>query len=340
MKGAAKQVSVVILNWEGWRDTIKCVESVCSLDYAGLRILVCDNDSKDDSVACLRQWATERLPELNTELRQSGKQEFRFLEEGNQSKPTSVRSDDAQNLTRNIVMIETGANLGYAFGNNVGIHYALENGACDYVWILNNDTEVAADSLCALVERMEEDSSIGICGPILCYMDRPGVVQILGGGTFLPWKGRAVPIGFGNNVSVPFDCEVIEKNLRFVCGAAMLVSRNYIESIGMMQEAYFLYYEELDWAERGRGKFRLGFAPRALVYHKVGATIGTNDFGERSALSDYYLTRNRVRFCLRFSKRSLPFVFAETFRDLLLLLKAGRFHRALIIGRAICGLSF
>jgi GT2 family glycosyltransferase len=79
----------------------------------------------------------------------------------------------------------------------------------------------------------------------------------------------------------------------------MLVRRAYLEQIGLMQEDYFLYYEEIDWCTRGKDKFRLGYAPNSLVFHKEGASIGTAASGG-SALSTYYLFRSRVRFTARF----------------------------------------
>jgi GT2 family glycosyltransferase len=89
------------------------------------------------------------------------------------------------------------------------------------------------------------------------------------------------------------------------------VSRAFLETVGLMAEDYFLYFEELDWAERARHRFTLGYASKSLVRHKVGASIGTHDFGKSSPLSVHFMTRNRVRFCWRFRKAALPYVAAD-----------------------------
>jgi hypothetical protein len=76
-----------------------------------------------------------------------------------------------------------------------------------------------------------------------------------------------------------------------------------------MEESYFLYFEELDWAMRAKGKFSLGYAPDSVIYHKEGATIGSNhDRKGRSLLSDQYASRNRVLFTRRFMPWALPTV--------------------------------
>jgi GT2 family glycosyltransferase len=82
-----------------------------------------------------------------------------------------------------------------------------------------------------------------------------------------------------------------------------------------MTEDYFLYFEEIDWARRGRPSFRLGYAPDSLVLHAVGAAIGTDDFGSPSPLSQYYLARNRVKFLARFSPLSLPLAVLDMLKN-------------------------
>ncbi|MGH6811278.1 MAG: glycosyltransferase family 2 protein [Methylocella sp.] len=335
----AKDVAIIVLNYAGWRDTILCVESLLLLDYAAFRIVLCDNASPDDSVARLQNWAKDRLPFLNEELSRNGKRKFGFST-APKGLPGPARPPDEAQEVRDIVLIETGQNFGYAGGNNVGIRYALQDGECKYVWILNNDTSVRPDSLAWLVQRMEEDGSIGVCGSVLCYMDRPDVVQYLAGSSFSKWKGRATPLGFRSRFADPVDISDIERRLDFVVGACAFVSRRCIEAVGLMAEDLFLYGEELEWAQRIRKKFRLGFAPNSIVYHKVGASIGTKDVGTGSELSQFYLTRNRVRLCARFAKRGLPFVFADIGRGMFRCLLAGQFRHAIVALRAILGLPF
>jgi GT2 family glycosyltransferase len=106
----------------------------------------------------------------------------------------------------------------------------------------------------------------------------------------------------------------------------------------MMQEDYFLYFEELDWATRGSGRFRLGYAPKSIVYHKEGASIGTDASGG-SALSIYYLFRNRIRFTHRFAPAHLMTVLFASWWDILKLVGRGRVTLALAAFRGVMMLS-
>jgi len=113
---------------------------------------------------------------------------------------------------------------------------------------------------------------------------------------------------------VPLDGAAVEQQLSCVVGAAMLVSRPFLEQVGLMREDYFLYYEEIDWATRAKGRFKLGYAPRSVVFHKEGASIGTTASGG-SPLSMFYLFRNRIRFTWRFHRPYLPVVLAVALLD-------------------------
>src|SRR5690606_5006085 len=83
-----------------------------------------------------------------------------------------------------LVLVRTGANLGFAGGNNVGLGYALARPDVDAVWLLNNDTVVHPEAARALIEIMARDPGIGICGSTLLYYDRPELVQALGGARY------------------------------------------------------------------------------------------------------------------------------------------------------------
>ena len=115
-------VKIIILNWNGWQDTIECLESIFQISYPNYQIIVVDNGSTDGSAAKIRDWA-----------------EGKGIIENNK-----------------LVLIEQRENLGFARGNNVGIRYALDRRVADYILILNNDTVVAPDFLTHLVENLEK----------------------------------------------------------------------------------------------------------------------------------------------------------------------------------------
>jgi len=126
------------------------------------------------------------------------------------------------------------------------------------------------------------------------------MVQTYGGAWFSRLKWLAAAIGAGSPSSADVDESAVEAELSFVNGASPLVTRTFLERVGLMEESYFLYWGELDWALRRPSDMKLGFAKRSVVYHKVGASIGTNDFEETSPFVDYLYARNRILVCRRF----------------------------------------
>ncbi|HWQ12423.1 MAG TPA: glycosyltransferase family 2 protein [Roseiflexaceae bacterium] len=186
-----------------------------------------------------------------------------------------------------VALIETGANLGFAAGNNVGLRYALEHGY-DYVLLLNNDTEVTPDLLTRLLEVAESDQRIGVVGPTITYYERPDLIWSAGG--TIDWRcGTSAMRGGSLSDSVlrapPADVD-------FVTGCALLVRRAALERAGLLDERFFMYYEETEWCVRiARAGFRILHVPAALVQHK----IPLNARYDKEYLA-YYMTRNRLLF--------------------------------------------
>jgi len=220
---------------------------------------------------------------------------------------------------------QTGKNGGYAAGNNIGIRYALQDQGTDYIWILNNDTIVTPDCLTQMVSKMKENPIIGICGSKLVYAWDKNRVQAYGGG-YNPMTGISHHI---------LNTENLEE-LYYIVGASVLVSRKFLEVIGLMSEDYFLYYEETDWATRARGKFKLACAENAVVYHKEGASIGVKHNGKKpqsSYIGFYYAIRNRLLFTRKFYPYYYPLVWLRMVYTLFHTLMKSEYQRAWIILR-------
>jgi GT2 family glycosyltransferase len=314
---SAPHCTAVVLNWNGWRDTVACLESLLQAQPAPRRIVVCDNGSADDSVARIEAWMqgadAARFTRLSREQCERG-----GSLQGLDSEPDGVH----------LVLVLNGANLGFAGGMNVGLRLALQDTGCRHVWMLNNDTLVAPDALYEGLARMAGDPAIGICGATLVYAHDRRTVQAFGGSAYSAWTGRTWHLGAMRTLTdVPLDPAPVEARMACVVGAAMLVRREVFESVGLLTEDYFLYFEEIDWARRAAGRFRLGYAPRSLVFHKEGASIGTAA-GGGSPLSLYYLFRNRVRFSWRFHRGHLPWVLASTLLDVAKLAVRARWPQA------------
>jgi len=283
-------VYIIILNWNGWEDTIECLDSLLQINYSNYRIVLCDNNSQDRSLEQIKQWLDNRLS------------------------PTYIECSQFQDIKdtygHQIILMPTGANLGFAGGNNIGIRSALSDSNCDYVWILNNDTTVDPNALTALVDRFQLDPNIGICGSKLIYYYQRDLVQAWGGGRYDKWLGVANNLGMGASIELKVDSLEVEKTLDFIMGASMLVSRSFIKDVGLMNEQYFLCFEELDWIVRAKGKYKLGYADRSIVYHKEGGSTGNNsDKNQRSYLSDYYNQRSYILFTRTYYPYLRPFIY-------------------------------
>lgn len=311
------RVAVILVNWNGWRDTLECLESLRDITGTEHRVIVCDNGSTDESLVKLTEWAEASGLDYclcGCEKAEAG----------------GEPADDPQ-----LVLIRIGENRGFAGGNNVGIRYGLAQGCFDYFWLLNNDTVVTPDSLTRLVERMAEDARIGLCGSTILEYRRRDKILALGGGHYVSCLG--VPWHHGKGWRYgrkDIDWQLAEVRMNYVEGASMLVSRRFVEQVGLMNEEYFLYFEEADWAERGRDRFRLGYAPLSIVYHKVGASIGTSrNPARKSYVCDYYNIRNRIRFTRNYYPAALPTVGLVLLFEALIRLLCGKADRAAMILR-------
>jgi GT2 family glycosyltransferase len=124
--------------------------------------------------------------------------------------------------------------------------------------------------------------------------------------------------------------------MNYVEGASMLVSRSFLDEIGLMCEDYFLYFEEADWATRAKDRFNLGYAPKSIVYHKVGACVGTSSNPlKKSYTCDYFNIRNRLLFTRRFYPAALPTVWLVISGALALRLVMGKWDRVVMIFRLL-----
>lgn len=299
-------VHIILLNWNGWQDTIECLESLLHLNYPDYTIVVCDNASSDGSLRKIAEWADAKLPPecANPQLSHLITSPHRLPVPYRELARAEAESSSGTARTP-LVLIQNEANLGFAGGNNIGLRYALADSNCQYCWILNNDTVVEPDALAAMVRLMQRRPEVGLCGSLTLSYWNPRLVQAQGGMTYNGWTGRVPKV----TPYLEADLDVRPARMDYVNGASMLASRAFLDKIGLMEESYFLYFEELDWAMRAKGKFALGYARDSVIYHKEGATIGTNlDRKKRSLLSERYLSRNRVLFTRRFRPWALPTV--------------------------------
>jgi len=322
--GNQPRVYIVILNWNGWSDTIACVESVLQQDYENFRVIICDNGSTDDSVAQLLKWAAASLP-------MRGRKDRAFTMITVDEKAAGQFRDPITN--GDLILLKNHRNLGFAGGNNAGLKLALACGDLDYAWLLNNDTVVQPSSLPRLIEKIQSRAGIGICGSTLLCDDERQTVQARGA-TYHKWFSRTRNVGLLQNASQPIEEDAYAQKMDYVVGASMMVSKPFLETIGLMSEEYFLYFEELDWTLRARGKYSFAYASRSMVYHKGGASTGA-DLAKKSLIGEYYGTRGRLLFTRKFYPYALPTVLLAITLSLFIQVCSGHFKIARTILAAV-----
>ena len=294
-KPARTRSYIILLNWNGWQDTIECLESLLRMDRDDFTVILVDNGSADGSYEHLRQWAATagtHAGELIDGGAGSDEVERCFAVEWAPHQGAAELQPEAK-----VVLIQTGSNLGFAGGCNVGLRYGLARDDAEYFWLLNNDTVVDPAALHWQVKKMEERSDLGIVGSTLISYDAPNQLQCCAGHDFNTWTARVRPVSNATAIdALPPETE-IEARLRYVSGASMFVKRAFLKEVGLLNEQYFLYFEEIDWTTRAKGRYALGYCAQSHILHKEGRSIGSNhERQKRSLFSEHYLSRNRVLF--------------------------------------------
>lgn len=262
------RISVIILNYNGLADTLDCLDSLkkCYTGSHKIDFIVVDNNSTDGSI-------------------------------------------EAFGKLSNIHLIPNSQNLGYTGGNNVGVRYALRNKS-DIVLILNNDTIVDRN---LLINLAQASKNADIISPKIYFApnyefhknrykksDIGKVIWYAGGK--VDW-----PNIIGSHIGVD-EVDRGQFNERheidFATGACMLVKRQVFEKIGLFDDKYFLYLEDMDFCQRAKNNnFQIAFEPKAVIWHKNAKSTG----GSGSALQDYFITRNRLLFAFKFAKLKTKF---------------------------------
>ncbi len=182
-------------------------------------------------------------------------------------------------------LLENSKNLGFAGGNNVGISYALDRLSPDYILLLNNDTGVDRGFLDELVDMAEKDDGIGIIGPKVYYYGGDRINSAGGKVRWLTGIGKNVGAGEADRGQYDRAAEV-----DYVQGCALLVKREVFDSIGYLDESFFIYLEDVDFCLRAKkAGYKVVYNPRSVIYHKENRSI------KKVSLSGlYYNHRNRL----------------------------------------------
>lgn len=188
-----------------------------------------------------------------------------------------------------VTFVRSEANLGFAGGNNLGIQHATG----DYLFFINNDTEITPGLIETLVATLEQHPECGIISPKIRYYDKPDMLQYAGFTPMDYYTCRNKCIGQFETDNGQYDNLTGETG--YIHGAAMMLPRTAMEKAGLMPENYFLYYEEMDWCEKvKRAGYTIRINMQALIYHKESISVGA-----KSAMKEFFMNRNRILFIRR-----------------------------------------
>lgn len=295
------KVSIIIVNWNNWKDTIECLESVLRNDYTNYQVIVVDNGSQNKSMEYIKAWAKGELnvwinpdnPLRNLsyppvckpipyiyytkdEAEKGGNPE---KEEGLKE---AVRNNNTITTQYPLIFIQTGSNLGFAGGNNIGIKHAIRCNA-DYILLLNNDTVVEPSFLEKLVYTGKQVDEIAVLGSIIADY-HTGLTVFTNSKIDRKLKAE-IRLDYLNSDKQWWETERVS-------GASMMIKSDYLVKHSLfLDESLFLYCEEIDLCIKARRcALKIAMVRNSKVYHKEGASIG----GLLSPIGIYYSLRNRI----------------------------------------------
>jgi len=270
------RVSIIILNWNGWEDTIECLESLYQITYPNYEVIVVDNNSEDNSIEKIKEYCEGKI-----------KVESKFFEYDPNNKPIYVLEYTREQAekggyfrkekyfsklpsNRKLRLILNEKNYGFSEGNNIGMRYALKVLNPDYVLLLNNDTVVDPEFLSELIKIGGDDEKIGVLGPKIyyySYKQKNNVFWVIG--TKINWwTGYTTEIGYNE-----IDFGQYDKIMEFdaVSGCAMLIKTSVLQKVGLLDSDFFLGAEDLEFCTRVRkiGGFKVVYVPYSKIWHKV-----------------------------------------------------------------------
>jgi GT2 family glycosyltransferase len=298
------RVAILLLNWNGWKDTVECLNSLFRLEYDNFTVILCDNASTDSSVERIREWSRDPVATDSPAHHRQGQSKGRGLPASiplTELTRAEAEAGAADSVSR-VLLVHNGDNLGFAQGNNVGLRYVLARPEIDYVWILNNDVVVDSESLTELVRCAQLEARVGGVGSTIFEYSEPDVIQAAGGGVFsrrniIPRLITRPRRRRGRSPHAP-------PRLDFISGACMLVGVNELRHVGLIDEAFFIYCEDVDLGVRIRASGRhLLHARDSKIWHKGGSTVG-----HRSTRHDYYTVRNMLALTRKHYPLMVPLV--------------------------------
>ncbi len=298
--GKYPRVSVIIINWNGWHDTIECLESLYKINYPNYDVVLIDNNSTDDSIKEIEKYCRGQLmvesKYFEFEKRNKPIKLIELTEnELKTVKPqyNSLKAEKSSNKILNL--IKNHNNYGFAKGNNKGIDYALKILNPDYVLLLNNDTVVDPDFMLELVLTGESSDKIGFIGAKTYLYNKENILQAAGGGDVDFKHGVVQELASNKEDNGDYD---IYMEIDYVGGACLMCKREVIDTIGALDNNFFMYWEDVDWCLKGlKYGYKSVYSYKSKIWHKYGSSSA-------SYFKIYYLNRNRIYTIKEYADRN------------------------------------
>lgn len=346
------KVYIVLVNFNGHVNTIETMESLAKQSYRHFQIVVVDNNTPA-SLQIIKDWADGKsTPEffppeairqftfpLCTKPASYVEYEVNEAEKGG-STAQEMDSVAGSPFTHPLIFIQARSDIGFAGGNNVGSRYALSRGDADYIWLLNNDTTLDYDALKQLIEKdreyLEQNEKVGIIGSKLRWYRWPDKINAIGG-MFNKWTTWSYHLGLKEVDSGQFDRDDVKFD--YVYGASLFIRKEFLEDVGLMNDVYYAYFEEMDWEVRGvRKGWKHGYQWKSIIYHKQGVTTGKEIKAKHRPL---FFMCCKYRGWMLFYQLYYPYlIFAPVIRLLLKAMKnitEGNWNESLLILKILFG---
>ncbi|MDP3057772.1 MAG: glycosyltransferase family 2 protein [bacterium] len=227
------KVSIIILNWNGWQDTLECFDSLAKIIYPNYEVIVIDNNSTNESVEKIKNWISDKKTAVNYKL------------------------------------LINSHNAGFAGGNNPGIEYAVKNKS-DYVLLLNNDTIVGPGFLEKLVKVGESDRNFGIIGPKIYYETDKN--RIWFGGGYFSWLGGGRHMEFDKIDDKPLDETIKEVDFMTGC-SLLIKREVIEKIGPMNEDFFLYYEDTEWCLRARKNGYKIIYAPSSHIWHKVSRSV-------------------------------------------------------------------
>lgn len=277
------KIAIILVNWNQAKITIRCVESLLQNTRTEstftYRVIIVDNNSQEESIRLLEHYLATK------------------------------------NSTTPIHLIKNNRNAGFAGGNNVGIRYAMEHHQSNYIWLLNNDIIVQQEALNRLVEAASRYPNPKIWAGTIYELAPSPHFHCAGGFRYNAFLSIPSPVTFPKDQTIPQGLHFSLPEMDYPAGASMFIRTDTFQKHGLLNESYFLYYEELDFVRQIGGKTELAWCPDCILHHQAGKSTGSQNpnKGQGSWIAHYYGNLSALKYTWSYHKLYFPVVFIFRF---------------------------